>query len=146
MTNLPRFATEEFIRRRANARKAIANCRMTVPQAERRLLYWAAITLYAGGELPEDIARHYGCPARGELPAWWELTPEDLDPATFLKKAMLELQASLWAVRARAEQSGHDLDRARALAALYNRHAAPLIGPMPLHALPSADTPMKEAA
>ncbi|MDR7101484.1 hypothetical protein [Croceicoccus sp. BE223] len=150
MTDLPRFATEEFTRRRTNARRAVERCRMTLSQAEQKMLFWAVITVRAGGDLPEDIRNqlHRAKVAGGDSaqPTWWELTPQGTDPALFLTHALRELQRAATAALIKHTATTEDTDRTRGILALYNQVAAPVLGPLPLQKR-AEDTPaMKEAA
>ncbi|MDR7102959.1 hypothetical protein [Croceicoccus sp. BE223] len=150
MDDLPRFATEEFARRRSNARRAAERCRMTVAQAEQKMLFWAVITVRAGGDLPKDIRaqlpRAQVAAGDSAQPTWRELTPQGTDPALFLKHALRELQRAATAALIKHTATAEDTDRTRGILALYNQVAAPVLGPLPPQKR-AEDTPaLQEAA
>lgn len=63
VSDLATIATREYAVRRQAALTAVASATMTLPQVEALLRPWAAITLLAGGDVPqlaEEVERRAG--------------------------------------------------------------------------------------
>lgn len=134
MTQIATLALDELTRRRDNAARGVATCRMTVEQANLRTALWGALALYAGAALPADLHAQLRGPHDPDPVHWWEFAPRGTDPAIYLRAARKELQRATIAaiITHERDKSAATLTRARNLIALYTALAKDALGPLPL--------------
>lgn len=134
MSALPTLALDELARRRNNAARGVAACRMTVEQANQRTGYYAALAVYAGAALPADIHAQLRGPHDPDPVYWWEFAPRGTDPAIYLRAARKELQHAAMTdiIRHERQLGDQTLANARRTITLYRALAQDALGPLPL--------------
>lgn len=134
MSALPTLALDELTRRRHNAARGVAACRMTMEQANLRTGYYAALALYAGATLPADLQAQLRSAHDADPISWWEIRPRGVDPTAYLHAARKELRHAAFTdfLRHKREPSERTLVNARRTIALYRALAQDALGPLPL--------------